>query len=310
MRGPLIGRAAELGAIQDTIARSLRQGSPAAMLVIGEPGSGKSHLLAEAVSRARPEVRLDVTGSQPERDVPLSAIRVQLGRLKGERTGTGLRILLGQGPEAAQPLEPIRLFEAVHAALDGRRVVLAVDDLQVVDSLTVALLHFLIRAAATQRQALTLVAVSRQTQAAHAFADALDAVLRSDPIERLELRPLDRESGAALAQRVDARARPCNREQNVSDACRRVPILDRSSGPRRRTRAAMPPRSSLSASGASRPTLASCWARWRCSVGPSSRWRYAGSSAGARTDWPRRSLNSRLPHSSPLPMAGSGSRTT
>ena len=202
MRGPLIGRAEELGAIQDAIARSLRQGSPAAMLVIGEPGSGKGRLLAESVSRARPEVRLDVTGSQPERDVPLSAIRVQLGRLAGERTGTGLRILLAQGPEAAQPLEPIRLFEAAHAALAGRQVVLAVDDLQWVDSLTVALLHFLIRAAAAQRQALTIVAVSRPAPAAHAFADELDAVLRSDPIERLELGPLDRESGAALAQRV------------------------------------------------------------------------------------------------------------
>ena len=202
VRGPLIGRAAELGAIHDAIARSLRQGLPAAILVIGEPGSGKSHLLAESVSRARPEVRLDVTGSQPERDVPLSAIRVQLGRLADERTGTGLRILLGQGAEAAQPLEPIRLFEATHAALTGRQAILAVDDLQWVDSLTVALLHFLIRAAAAQRQALTLVAVSRPAPAAHAFADALDAVLGSDPVERLELGPLDRESGAALAQRV------------------------------------------------------------------------------------------------------------
>jgi DNA-binding CsgD family transcriptional regulator len=202
VRGPLIGRASELGAIHDAIARSRREGSPAAVLVIGEPGSGKSHLLAESVSRARPEVRLDVFGSQPERDVPLSAVRIQLGRLAGERTGTGLRALLEQGAEAAQPLEPIRLFEAAHAALVGRQVVLAVDDLQWVDSLTVALVHFLIRAAATQRQALALVAVSRQAPAAHAFADSLDAVLAPAPTERLELGPLDRESGAALAQRI------------------------------------------------------------------------------------------------------------
>ena len=202
MREPLIGRAAELGAIDDAIARSLRQGLPAAVLVIGEAGSGKSHLLAESISRARPEVRLDVTGSQPERDVPLSALRVQLGRLAGERTGTGLRMLLGQGADATQPLEPIRLFEAAHAALAGRQVVLAVDDLQWVDSLTVALLHFLVRAATAQRQALTLVAVSRPAPAAHAFADALDAVPGSARTERLELGPLDRESGATLAQQV------------------------------------------------------------------------------------------------------------
>ena len=46
MRGPLIGRAAELGAIHDAIARSRRQHLPVALLVIGEPGSGKSHLAA------------------------------------------------------------------------------------------------------------------------------------------------------------------------------------------------------------------------------------------------------------------------
>ena len=200
MRAPLIGRATELGVIYEVIARSLRQGLPAAVLVIGEPGSGKSHLLAESVFRPGPGLRFDVSGSQPERDVPLSAIRVQLGRLASERTGIALRVLLGQGKEAAQPLEPIRLFEAAHAALVGRQVVIAIDDLQWVDSRSTALVHFLIRAAAAQRQALTIVAVSRPAPAAHAFADALDAVL--GPIERLELGPLDSESGAALAQRV------------------------------------------------------------------------------------------------------------
>jgi DNA-binding CsgD family transcriptional regulator len=202
VRAPLIGRATELGAIHDAIARSRQDGIPVAFLVIGEPGSGKSHLLAESVSRAGPGVRLDVAGSLPERDVPLSAIRVQLGRLTGERTGTGLRSLLGPGAEAAHPLEPIQLFEATHAALAGRKVVIAVDDLQWVDSLTVALLHFLVRAAAAQRQALTLVAVSRPVPAAYTFADALEAVLESGPVERLDLGPLDRESATALAQRV------------------------------------------------------------------------------------------------------------
>ena len=153
-----------------------------------------------------------------------------------------------------------------------------------------------------------IVAVSRPAPAAHAFADALDAVLGSDP------------SNGWSSGRSTARAGP--RSRNVS--CRgstaqprarspRVPAGPHSGSvfwPERRTQAAMPPRSSLSASGASRPTLATCWGCWRCSAGPSSRWRCAGSSAGARTALRRRSLNSRPPDSSSLPTAGSGSRTT
>jgi DNA-binding CsgD family transcriptional regulator len=202
VRGPLIGRSRELEAIGDGITRSVRQRSPVAVLVIGEPGSGKSHLLAESVAHARSDVRVEVSGSEPERDVPLSAIRVQLGRLTRDRAAGALQSLLSPAGDGLHPLEPIRVFEATHAALAGRTVVLAVDDLQWVDGLTRALLHYLTRAAAAQRQALALIAVSRPTPGAHAFADAVDGVLDSTAVERLELGPLDRESGVALAQRV------------------------------------------------------------------------------------------------------------
>lgn len=202
MRGPLIGRAPELGAIQDAIARSVRQRSPAAVLVIGEPGSGKSHLLAESVARAPAQVRFLAVGYEPERDVPLSAIRFQLGQLASGDAGSRLARLLGPSEEAAPPLEPMRLFEAVHAAVANRRLVVGVDDLQWVDPLSVALLHFLIRAAAAQPQALGFVAASRPSHAAHALADALDAILAPERVVRLELGPLDLDSGTALARRV------------------------------------------------------------------------------------------------------------
>ena len=202
MRGPLIGRSQELGAITDGIGRSLRQRSPAVVLVIGEPGSGKSHLLAETIGRARPKLALELGGSEPECDVPLSAIRVELGRLADDVEAVALRSVLAPTADASQPLEPIRLFEATHAAIAGRPVVLTVDDLQWVDGLTVALLHYLARAAAVERQALALIAASRPAPAAHAFADALAARLGEAAVDRLELGPLDRESGIALARRV------------------------------------------------------------------------------------------------------------
>jgi DNA-binding CsgD family transcriptional regulator len=202
VRGPLIGRSQELEAIADGIAGSVRRRSPAAVLVIGEPGSGKSHLVAESVARARPKLCLELSGSEPERDVPLSAIRVQLGRLALDPSAEALRIVLAPTADASQPLEPIRLFEATHAAIAGRPIVLTVDDLHWVDGQTVALLHYLVRAATAERQALAVIAASRPAPAAHAFADALAARLGEAAIHRIELGPLDRESGRALAQRV------------------------------------------------------------------------------------------------------------
>ena len=48
MSAPFVGRHRELGTLTGLVQRALRDGSPSAGLVSGEPGSGKTRLLAEA----------------------------------------------------------------------------------------------------------------------------------------------------------------------------------------------------------------------------------------------------------------------
>ena len=69
MPGSLIGREAEL---KRTKALLATEGGPAALVLLGDPGVGKSRLLAESIAGVdRPTYR--VVGYEPEQLVPLAA---------------------------------------------------------------------------------------------------------------------------------------------------------------------------------------------------------------------------------------------
>jgi AAA ATPase-like protein len=57
---PSVGRTEELGALLDAVQRTVRGGRPAAAVVVGDPGCGKSRLLAEVVARVGVETKLRV----------------------------------------------------------------------------------------------------------------------------------------------------------------------------------------------------------------------------------------------------------
>jgi predicted ATPase len=67
----LVGRAAELGSLEEMLA-SLSRGRAAALALVGEPGIGKTCLLAELAARAERERRLVLSGSasELERELP------------------------------------------------------------------------------------------------------------------------------------------------------------------------------------------------------------------------------------------------
>jgi ABC-type cobalamin transport system ATPase subunit len=67
-----VGRRGELAEL-DEITGAAGAGHVAAAVVVGEPGSGKSRLLAEAAGRAPLSNRFRVVGYEPEREVPLAA---------------------------------------------------------------------------------------------------------------------------------------------------------------------------------------------------------------------------------------------
>src|SRR5213080_1353759 len=69
----LVGRAEELGSFEQALAE-VDRGDAAALELVGEPGIGKSRLLAEFAARADTDGRLVLAGSasELERDLPFA----------------------------------------------------------------------------------------------------------------------------------------------------------------------------------------------------------------------------------------------
>jgi predicted ATPase len=202
-----IGRARELRLLEELLAASA---GPKAVLITGVAGAGKSRLLAEARRLAPGSAVLAITGFESEHQVPLAAAGQLLRRLaRVPSHGEALdALLVGRmadhridGPRLdGGPLEPLRIFEAAHRALQAiGPALLIVDDLQWVDELSMALCHFLVRGAVETRQPLVVLAATRPGLGAEPLLDSLPA----DSIRLLEIGPLDRTDALALVQALD-----------------------------------------------------------------------------------------------------------
>jgi DNA-binding NarL/FixJ family response regulator len=195
-----VGRVAELGALSEIAAMSAT--GPAAAIVVGEPGSGKSRLLAEAHTRSALPYSFSVVGYEAERHVPLAAASGLLRALSdAPEHGSRVEALLHGGDQAA-PLEPVRVFEAAYRVFRAfEPSLLIVDDLQWVDELSLALCHYVIRATNDSGQRVAVFAAARPGGSAGSLADALPPAR----VRWIELAPLGRNEGIELALSLDAR---------------------------------------------------------------------------------------------------------
>jgi predicted ATPase len=193
-----VGRRQELAELDD-ITGAAAAGHVAAAVVVGEPGSGKSRLLAEAAGRAPLSNRFRVVGYEPEREVPLAAASDLLLALAPKAPAAhGLEALLfGDDREEGPSLQPLRIFESAHRALRmvGPALIL-VDDVQWIDELSLALCHYLVRAAHDRGEPLALIAGGRPSPTSVSLVESLAQVLPPMHHRRLELGPLA--SGEAL----------------------------------------------------------------------------------------------------------------
>jgi DNA-binding CsgD family transcriptional regulator len=199
-----VGRIDELATLAK-VADASGRGAAAAAVVIGDPGSGKTRLVAEAAARAELPNQFRIVGYEPESEVPLASAAELLRALADATRGGGQLaafVFDTAGGDGSQ-LDRLRIFEAAHRALreTGPALVL-VDDLQWIDALSLALCHYLVRAAQTTGQPLALIAAARPSSNAESFAVSLRQLLPAEHMREIDLGPLANTEALELAKEL------------------------------------------------------------------------------------------------------------
>jgi DNA-binding CsgD family transcriptional regulator len=221
---PLVGRDAELALFERIVERAAG-GSPGFAVVWGEPGIGKTSLLAELGRRANAKEFLVLEGraAEFERGLPFGAIvdafddylasvdTPSLERLAGDGLGEltrvfpSLRPLAPDAPEPTSAAERFRIHHAIRELIERlaarRPVLLTVDDVHWADSATLELTAYLMRRIPRGR---ALVAVAMRTgQAPPQLDAAVDAAAREGSIEQVRPGPLAAADAEPLLEGVD-----------------------------------------------------------------------------------------------------------
>jgi DNA-binding CsgD family transcriptional regulator len=228
-RSPFVGREAELATLLARLAAAGR-GEGGIMLVAGEPGIGKSRLLAEFGRRAEAagwcvlRGRAYETAGMPPYLPFVEALRAYLLACPIE----GLRDAFGRGaadlarllpelrdalPELPEPVvtspeaDRYRLFDGVAGFLlalarepDGAGLLLLLDDLHWADTSTLLLLEHIARRLADSHALLVAAHRSTESEVGRPLADLLAGLRRERLAETLPLAPLAPQETAALVQ--------------------------------------------------------------------------------------------------------------
>ena len=218
---PLVGRAAEIGSLEQALTRFQRQGFTA-LEISGEPGIGKTRLLAELARAADQRGHLVLSGaaSELEADLPFCVFVDALDeyvhglpphRLEelGSEARAGLAHVLPSlaplSPEAPQA-ERHRVHGAVRALLeqlaDRTPLVLVLDDLHWADSGSLELLGALLRRPPSGEVLMAMA--MRPRQVPPLLAAALERARPGGTLARVELHALSEpEARDLLGKEVD-----------------------------------------------------------------------------------------------------------
>jgi ATP/maltotriose-dependent transcriptional regulator MalT len=220
----LIGRGAELELLDRTLDEACA-GSFRFLLVAGEPGIGKTSLLAELARRAEDRDCLVLKGSaaELEQDLPfgllvdaLDAYLASLDPRTYERLAADELVELGSvfpslralGPVAgSRPSTAAERFRAHHAVrellerLAARQpLVMALDDVHWSDGASLELIAHLLR---RRPEGAVMVAAGLRTGQARGSADAVEAAIAGGEVERIVLGPLDSADAGRLVTAGD-----------------------------------------------------------------------------------------------------------
>jgi hypothetical protein len=118
--------------------------------------------------------------------------------------GEALGELAFGNQRTAAPVEQVRLFEAACRPVAALvPLVVLVDDLHWADDASLALFHYLVRAAETDRLSLVLLGAARPSRQTIGLLDSCRRVLGPDRSRCVELGSLSHEEGVRLARELD-----------------------------------------------------------------------------------------------------------
>ncbi len=238
---PLVGRGAELSWLRKRLADAGR-GHGHVVLVTGEGGIGKTRLLEELIAEAaRRGVRL-LTGRAYETEQALP-LRPWIEALRSAHALAGIpSILQGElvrlfpelaGGENAPPITPeshVRLFEALDRLLAGlsaeQTLLLALEDINWADEMSLRLFSFLARRVPARRVLLLATAREEQLSDTPVLESVMGELAAAPQVEHLVLSALSRPGTEAL---VRALARPGTGLQQFSQVVKRAWTLSEGS---------------------------------------------------------------------------------
>jgi len=220
----IIGREREFSTLYDAWL-DVRRRQPRVIVVLGDPGIGKTTLTNAFVSSCQMEggIIARAQGYDAERELPYAVLAELVRQLTFQRSIGGaepdalaelsrltpeiVTLFPGVPRPAEWPPEvvPLRLadafFKAVTASADDFPVVLVVDDIHAADNASVAILHMLARKLAGMRVLLILTGRHGSLRPPSS-ARALVTDTGIDGLGTLELEPLPNEASALLVARA------------------------------------------------------------------------------------------------------------
>ena len=218
MAEPLVGRVAELGALDSALAGLARR-TASLLALVGEPGIGKTRLLTELGARAEARGWLVLAGSasELERELPFGVFVDALDEYVHALEPRRLRSVEDSLPalahvfpslraEAAPQLERYRMHRAVRLLLEAlaepRPLVLLLDDVHWADSGSTDLLGALLRRRPAAPVLIGLAARPRQLP--ERLSIALERAWGAGDLVRIELGALSRDEARELVGDVAA----------------------------------------------------------------------------------------------------------
>ncbi|WP_435748888.1 ATP-binding protein [Microbacterium sp. PMB16] len=217
----MVGRDADLAEVRRLFA-GVREGMPAAVLVEGEAGIGKSRLLREFAGEIASTADVHVgwcldLGASRTPYGPLTGILRSIVTTMGvdrvrESVGIGVEALgmllpeLVTTPTDRERTSPERLRDAIasliEAAAERAPQVLVVEDLHWADESTLAMLSFLLRALQRGRVLLLITCRTDDVRRGDAVSRFIGEATRARLLERLTLERLDVDAVRALAENI------------------------------------------------------------------------------------------------------------